>query len=870
MRNKKMIVWMILQCVIWCMYASPRLKMTINENWRFTKGDIPAAKTRTFYDKGWEIIHLPHTWNTVDTEDESPGYYRGVGWYRKEIQIGRDVEFRKIFLCFEAANQVTEVWINGKKAGEPHKGGYTPFTYDITSLIEPGRNNTFAIRVDNSYQEDVVPLSADFSFFGGIYRDVYLVYTDTVHFPMINGGNGVFLHSLNVSRESALIKIRTDLTTVIGKGFYLRHTIKDQEGNVVTQLIRKMKKPGEDVCDFEMKNPHLWDTEHPYLYTVISELLDEKGNLLDQVKNPLGVRWFSFDAEQGFFLNGRHLKLIGVNRHQDYIRHGNALTDDMHRYDLKLMKKMGINCMRISHYPQDPSVLEMCDKYGFICFEEIPIINRIHQSDRFLQNCKSQITEMIFRDYNHPCIVAWNMSNEITVPPPRREQWSEEAKSRYNHDLLDFLQKLELHIKTLDTTRASMIVHCYEPKDNVKKGYHLADVIGYNKYMGWYERKPEDIYQFFHEYRQADSIHPFFLTEYGAGADARIHTFHPVLYDHSEEYQLVCHKIHLKALLETDFVVGGTVWNFIDFNSDGRGDAIPHINEKGLVTSDRRPKMSYYYYQTVLSSIPMACIPSKLWTVRGGREDSDGAGTCTQPVELFGNTRSVELYLNGKFLGTKTFKNYSTIFNVPFVNGENLLELRSEAPDGRLISDYLRLDFHLQPFRMDSKQTPFTEIAVNCGSYSYVNDHARNNYLWFPDQPYAKGGWGFIGGKPHYRDVERIGTDRNIIGTDLDPVFQTQLRGIHSYRFDVPEGDYELTLLFAETDIRQQAMERSFDVFLNGCKVLESFCPAVQYGVEQAVSIRWDVSVENKGLSVDFVSRKGETILNGIVLRKVY
>lgn len=870
MKNKRMIAWMILQCVVWCVYASPRLKMTINENWKFTRGDMPDAEARVFHDEEWEVVNLPHTWNAEDTEDESSGYYRGICWYRKNVRMAGDIESKNIFLCFEAANQVTEVWINGRSAGTPHIGGYTPFTYDITSLVEPGVNNTVAIKVDNSHREDIAPLSADFSFFGGIYRDLYLVYTDAVHFPMTGAGSGVYLRSLDVSRESARIEIKTDLTTVASKSLRLRHIVRDQEGNVVARLTKRIKHPGEDICGFEIKNPHLWDTEHPYLYTVISELLDEKGNLLDQIKNPLGVRWFSFDAAQGFFLNGKHLKLIGVNRHQDYMHRGNALTDDMHRYDLKLMKEMGINCMRISHYPQDPSVLEMCDKYGLICFEEIPVINRIHQSDSFLRNCKSQISEMIQRDYNHPCIVAWNMSNEITVPSPGRHLWSEEAKSKYDQDLLAFLQELNLFIKTQDKTRASMIVHCYEPKDNVRMGYHLADVTGYNKYMGWYERKMEDIYQFFHEYRQADPVYPFFLSEYGAGADVRIHTFHPVLYDHSEEFQLAYHKIHLKALQETDFVVGGTVWNFIDFNSEGRGDALPHINEKGLVTSDRQPKMSYYYYQTVLSSVPVACIPSKLWTARGGREDDVKAGHCTQPVELFGNTRSVELYLNGKSLGTKVFKDYSAVFDVPFINGENLLELRSAAPDGQRISDYLRLDFHLQPFRLDNEQTPFTEIAVNCGSYSYVNDRSRNNYLWFPDQPYEKGSWGFIGGKPHFRDAERIGTDRNIKGTDLDPVFQTQLRGICSYRFDVPEGDYELTLLFAETDTRQQAMERTFDVCLNGRKVLEDFCPAVQYGIERAVSIRLDTSIEDKGLSVDFVPRKGETILNGIVLRRVY
>lgn len=870
MKNKKLFLWLMLQWIVCCVYANPRLKTTINENWKFAKGEIAAAKSLTFDDTDWETLNLPHTWNVEDTEDEPSGYYRGVGWYRKSVKIGRLTQGKKVFLCFEAANQVTEVWVNGRQAGEAHIGGYTPFAYDITSLITSGVDNTIAIKVDNSHHEDIAPLSADFTFFGGIYRDLYLAYTDEVHFPMSGADNGVFVRSYDVSHQSAQIEIKTDLKSVKANKLRLLHTLKDREGKTVATSVKKVLHKEEEVCVLEIKNPHLWDTENPYLYTVVSELTDESGTLLDRVKNPLGIRWFTFDAAKGFFLNGRHVKLIGVNRHQDYVHCGNALTDDMHRYDLKLMKEMGINCMRISHYPQDPSVLEMCDRYGFVCFEEIPIINRIHQTDGFLQNCKSQITEMIQRDYNHPCIVSWNMSNEITVPPPGKHQWSEADKTKYDQDLLVFLKELHRHIKSLDDSRASMIVHCYEPKDNVRMGYHLADVTGYNKYMGWYERQIDDIYHFFDEYWQVDSLHPFFLSEYGAGADARVHTFHPVRYDHSEEYQLAYHKTHLKALKETDFVVGGTVWNFIDFNSESRGDAIPHINEKGLVTSDRRPKMSYYYYQTFLSSRPVACIPSRLWTVRGGREDYEDAGKCTQPVELFGNTTSVELFLNGKSLGTKTFKEYSSVFDVPFTAGENLLELRSEAPDGKIISDYLRIDFHLQPYSLRSRKTRFTEIAVNCGSYSYVNNDSENDYLWFPDQAYVKGSWGFVGGEPHFRDAERIGTDRNIKGTTLDPVFQTQLRGIGSYRFDVPEGDYELTLLFAETDHGQTADERTFDVSVNGRKVLEELNLSKRYGTNRAVRIRFDVSVKEEGISVDFIPLKGEAVLNGIALRKVY
>lgn len=282
----------MVQWIICSVYANPRLKTTINENWKFAKREIPAAESLTFDDTDWETVNLPHTWNVEDTEDEPSGYYRGVGWYRKSVKIGRLAQGKKVFLCFEAANQVTEVWVNGRQAGEAHIGGYTPFAYDITSLITSGVDNTIAIKVDNSHHEDIAPLSADFTFFGGIYRDLYLVYTDEVHFPMSGADNGVFVRSYDVSHQSAQIEIKTDLKSVKGNKLRLLHTLKDREGKTVATSVKKVLHK-EEVCVLEIKNPHLWDTENPYLYTVVSELTDESGTVLDRVKNPLGIRWFT-------------------------------------------------------------------------------------------------------------------------------------------------------------------------------------------------------------------------------------------------------------------------------------------------------------------------------------------------------------------------------------------------------------------------------------------------------------------------------------------------------------------------------------------------------------------------------------------------
>lgn len=871
MNRKEKHKYLLLICIsiisVVSLTASPRMKRTINEKWAFHKGDIKGAEAIDFDNSKWENIVLPHTWNIEDVEDEPYGWYRGVGWYRREVPISNIEENRRLFITFEGANQVSEVWFNGQKLGT-HIGGYTPFTFEITGLAKEGQKNILAVKMDNSHNEDIAPLSADFTFYGGIYRDVYFISTDNVHFDMKDPSCGVFIHSYNITNNRATIGVRSIFNLSGNKNLSIEHIIVDADGKTVNSYTRKLKNTNESICEIEVKNPILWDTETPYLYKIISRLKDNKGNILDEVHNPLGIRWFNLDPDRGFFLNGKHVKLIGTNRHQDYLHHGNALTDDMHRFDLKLMKEMGANCLRISHYPHDPAVLEMCDQYGFICFEELPIINRINTTKEFYDNSISQIREMILRDYNHPSIIAWNMSNEINVHYPSGDM-TEEQREEYRVKLAEYLANLNTFIKETDPYRASMIVHCFEPKDNVRLNYHVADFIGYNKYMGWYEQKFENIYTFFNDFKKADPNRPLFLSEYGAGSDTRLHTFNPTRYDHSEEYQLKFLKAHLKALLETDFVAGGTVWNFNDFNSEYRGDAIPHINEKGLVTADRKLKISYYYYKTILNQTPSVCIPSKLWKVRGGREDFNGAKISSQDVEVFANVDKVELFLNGKSLSAKDVIEFSTIFKVPFVHGKNLLELRGVDAKGKKLQDFLEIDFTLQPYDLKSNTHKFSEIAINCGSYCYFNDDFKNNYLWSPDQAYQAGSWGYTGGKFYMRG-DIVGAGNNVMNTNIDPVFQTQLRGLESYRFDVADGDYEITLLFAELETNKDNI-RVFDVGINGTTLLSDLDIKKQYGTNQAVVVRFATTATNgDGVTVNLTPKEGETILNGIICRKIY
>jgi beta-galactosidase len=558
--------------------ATSRTTCTIDNGWMFIRQDVPGAEAVNFAANGWQRVNLPHCWNVEDTEDEPYGYYRGIGWYRKSLHLD-DIAGQRVFLRFEAANLVADVWVNGVSAGAQHRGGYTPFVFDITDKVHSG-DNVIAVKVNNAFNADVPPLDADFTFFGGIYRDVSIIVTPASHFDLTQG-NGVFITTPVVAAKSSQVAVKSVVVSDRKNGLYVRHSILDADNRLVASTKVRLKNGVAGEAMMSVANPVLWDVDNPYLYSVLSEVVDKNDSVIDCVRNPLGIRTFKFDAKQGFFLNGRHLKLLGVNRHQDYPNRGNALPDELHRADMKLMKESGINCLRISHYPHDESVLEMCDRYGFICFEECPLINRITVTPEYEADSKSQITEMIKRDFNHPSIVAWNSSNEINITYVNMKD--SVARKEYGKKLSAFLGDLNDLIHSLDATRPSMIVLCYEPEMNDAAGFHKADIIAYNKYYGWYEGKIADLSTLVDRIHRLQPDKPVFISEFGSGADVRIHSFHPVLYDHSEEFQLDWFKQSLKTIFSAMTCVAalyGISRNFI-----------PRIGATSFLMSMRRASL---------------------------------------------------------------------------------------------------------------------------------------------------------------------------------------------------------------------------------------------------------------------------------------
>lgn len=865
--NKRFTLFLTLLSSLACLAASaaPRYERSINDKWAFHKEGDSAVET----------VSIPHTWNAADSRDETPGYWRGAAWYEKDVAINDDLSGKRVYVRFEGANQELDLYVNGTHAGN-HKGGYTAFTFDISTLVHSGRNS-FRIRVDNSHNEAIPPISADYTFFGGIYRDISLLFVPENHLE------GVYISTPEVSAEAASVHIETRLGIFApGTGLILEHTLIAPDGTQTAVVRKRISKAGPNAClsvsaDTGIGHPALWDVDSPQLYSVLTRLLDRKGRLIDMQMNSFGVRSFRFDPDQGFFLNGRHLKLIGTNRHQDYRNLGNALPDEMHLRDVRLIKEMGGNFLRIAHYPQDPLVYAECDRLGIVASVEIPVINRIGTDPSFAQNCAGMAREMVYQAFNHPSVVIWAYMNEVLLVP---SLWKEGkiSKEDYFRKVRECAAGIDSAIREADPGRPTMIPCDGSPSTYKESGLgEIPDILGFNLYQGWYSGKFSDFGPVL------DRIHSIFpdksliVSEYGADADARLHSFAPEGFDYTCDYALLFHKHYIPVIMEKEYLSGAAVWNLNDFYSEGRAFAVPHVNCKGLVTLDRIPKDSYWLYRALLGAKPFIRIGGSDWKIRGGQASD---GVCIQPVEVFSSASEVELSLNGKFLGRSRVQDGCAHFYVPFTDGENVLE--AHGSDGA--GDLQRVDFRLVPEDMSQ----FREISVMLGSRRYFEDRAGSQ-IWIPEQEYRPGSWGYVGGERMMQRRTagpRPAFEPDILGTELDPVFQTQRAGLQAFKADVPDGSYSVYLYFADLtgpfrgkpmpyNLGNDALtadntERVFSVDINGVTVLKDFDIAGEYGFNTAVIQKYNVDVcGGKGLSVDFLPAKGLAVLNAIRIIKI-
>ncbi len=636
--------------------------ISLNRSWKFTPG--------------WEVRHqiftevnLPHTWNT-DALSGKTDYYRGLGNYEKSVEVPESWKGKKVFLRFKGVNAVANVFINGKHALE-HRGGYTAFVVDLTGRVNYGKKNTILVRVNNAIQLDVMPLVGDFNMYGGIYRDVDLIVTGPEHISLSDyASSGVYLLQEQVSGEKATVKAKVILEGRPGENAVLCIQVKEHSGKVVVEKSKDIVFDGKGLkiaeLNLEISKPHLWNgRKDPYCYTAEAVVLKD-GKEADRVTEPLGLRYFRIDPEQGFFLNGEHLKLRGVCRHQDHAETGNALSPQNHEEDMDIMLEMGVNAIRLAHYPQDKYMYDLCDRNGLVVWAEIPFIGPGGYRDKgfvdqssFRENGKQQLVELIRQNFNHPSICFWGLFNEL---------------KQAGDDPCEYVRELNVLAHREDPSRPTTAASNQGGELN-----ELTDLICWNQYFGWYGGEPGHIGSW------ADRAHKTYpercigISEYGAGAS--IYHQQPELkkpvansYWHPENWQAYYHEEHWKAIASRPFLWGTFVWNMFDFGAAHRTEGeIAGKNDKGLVTFDRRHKKDafYFYKANWNTGEPFVYIAS-----RRLKERTSGQ----QTVKVYSNQPEVELFLDGKSLG-KRKTNYGICVweNVNIRLGQNKLTAKAKA-----------------------------------------------------------------------------------------------------------------------------------------------------------------------------------------------
>lgn len=883
---KKGFIVALALCMITSVFASPRKELTINTGWYFHKGNI-ALENNNFDSPEWTKLNLPHTWNNLDAFDDEQGYYRGIGWYSYTLRPNKNWKGQDIIIHFEGANQVAEVYVNNKLVGT-HIGGYTAFNFNITHLLDFEKKNIIKVKLDNSHNKDVPPLNADFTFYGGIYRNVKLLAVDPVRFDVQNcASEGVFVETPKVSEQNANVIIRGDIvnTSETVKKITVEAKIVDKSGRVVGQKNQSLQiNAGSKIVfkldDINVAQPQLWSPEDPYLYrTEVSIIEQGKNIVLDATTIPIGMRWFKFDGN-GFYLNGKKYDLKGANRHQDFQGKSNALTNDYHYNDYKKIKEIGFNFVRLAHYPQSPEVYHTCDELGLLVWSEIPVVNEVTPSEAFTNNCLQMMREQIRQTYNHPSIILYGYMNEILIKMLSNSRLSEEERSKIATDTRNLALKLQALTKQEAPYRNSVMAIHYEDGYNKYNVSTIPDVLGYNLYFGWYYGEREDLTKFLNSEHQRYPNRPIIISEIGADADFYNHTEQPRSWDFSQEYQTVFYHSALKQMAALKYLAGYTIWNFADFGAKNRTESTPFINKKGIVGYNRHEKDVASLFKANLLTTPIISIAAHNYTKREGYETSKDI--CINHINVFSNGKQVTLKLNGKSLGQKELDGNMAGFDVPFAEGLNSLE----AVDDRGAKDQVDINFHVVP--SDLKALDNIDLAVNVGSYeSFVTPNT--GVIWNPDRVYVKSGWGRIGGAIKEKNDRqlKVGIAQNIVGTNSNALYQTFVEGIDKYRFDVKDGVYRITLCFVESNPKSPVEDqvynlsgkdaaassagvRQFSVNVNNSSLLDNLNLARDYGNLRAVEFQTEVKAENgAGVEVEFIPVIGKTTLSGIRIQQI-
>ncbi len=648
-------------------------------------------------------VALPHTWNALDGQDGGGDYWRGIGTYI--IDLPDPTSGKKQYIELQGANHVATVYCNGRELGT-HKGGFSTFRFELTKAMKP-TGNKLTVVVSNA-PSDIYPQNADFTFYGGLYRDVNFIEVEDAHFDLLlDGTEAVFVTPHNVG------KTRVDLFPVNADGGTVCVSLKDAQGNVVGT--------GEaDACEhahvlIDVKNPHLWNgLADPYLYTCEASIICGE-EVTDTVVIPYGYRSFHVTPDNGFYLNGKHLPLHGVARHQDRLDKGWAISKADHEEDIAMIRELGANTIRLAHYQHDQYFYDLCDKTGFVLWAEIPFISQFIPGEEAYRNTISQMTELVAQNYNHPAICFWGISNEILIGSDRE-------------DLRQNLRDLNELTKSMDPSRLTTMAQVsMTPMDSEHN--FITDVVSYNHYFGWYVGDVEDNGPWLDKFHAMHPDRCLGVSEYGAENILSWHTAEPDNHDYTEEYANYYHQEMLKTFAARPYLWATHQWNCFDFAADARNEGgVKGRNNKGLITYDRKIKKdAFYIYKAWWNPDPMVF-------VSGGRFVNRGPGA-ERDVIVYTNCENVTLVINGKDVATKEAVDHMIVFEGVVVDGENVITAYSG----------------------DVKANTITLNGVAAHDYAYDLPEGNAAANWFDDPAAVAARQAFKYPKGYYSIKDKVG-----------------------------------------------------------------------------------------------------------------
>lgn len=855
--------------------AGDARKVTLlGTGWRFRFGDAPdAVRNSDFDDSQWDRVSLPHSWNHMGNyaaqRAEDTDVRQGTGWYRLRLGEVALPRGKRAILQFDGVGAIADLWVNGQHVGQ-HKGAFSRFRFDITDQLKPGQANVIVVRADNSKPEPgsstehVIPLGGDFFIHGGLYRGVSLIEVDAASIDIMDhGGPGIYVSTPSVTAEKAEVSVLARLRNAGPKPRKLAMVtrIADAEGRTVASATAPVRlaagQASELTTPLALTSPRLWQGRaDPYLYSVTVELR-EGTRVIDSVTEPLGVRSFAWDAEEGFILNGKPMRLHGASRHQDWQGKGWALTTEDHATDMAIMAEMGVNTVRHAHYQHAQEWSDLADRNGMVVKAELPFV---HQSafdeslpaPELLANARQQLLELIRQNYNHPSIMLWSVGNEIDIGAAiaalMKGGKGAPAKSR------DMLVELNALAKQEDPSRPTLYADCCEgtPSPLARPGAQvlndITDVVGLNRYFGWYYGEPQDLSRALTSLRSRYPDRAMTVTEYGAGGAFSQHTDNPLGgpvnangRPHPEEFQAWVHEENWKALKQADFLSASWIWNMFDFASTSREEGEAYdLNDKGLVSYDRKTrKDAFYFYKAQWSEEPVLHLT--------GRRYVDRAYPVVD-VRAYSNAPRASLTVNGRPVGTVDCPDRICVWpGVRLRAGDNQVAASAER-DGKALTDSLSWTAPDATRGLHVRAGHLTGLTTSTG-------------LRFGSDNFFTGG--------QVSELRLAGRTKvapsNVTGTRDPELYASYRQGAFSYDLPLPDGRWTVTLhLFEPETDAAKAAARSITVLANGKPVLTGFNPALAGGGSLKAVTHSFTATASGGLKLDFSGGGNGAVVSAI------